>query len=71
MLPTWPQSFKAALGMQAGTFEERNVTAWAKEQLEVFLVGMQHRTPSGIVRVSTLTSASGEAHVWILRHKKR
>ena len=56
---------------KGGTFEERNVTAWAKEQLEALLVGMEHSTPSARVRIDTLTSASGEAHVWIVRHKKR
>jgi activator of HSP90 ATPase len=56
---------------QGGTFEERNVTAWAKEQLEALLVGLEHSTPAARVSVSSLTSATGEAHVWIMRHKKR
>ena len=58
-------------GMQAGTFEERNVTAWAKEQLAVLLVGLQHSSAGKRVSLTGFTSAAGGAHVWIMRSKKR
>lgn len=57
--------------MQAGTFEERNVTAWAKERLAELLVGLRHSNAGANVLVTELTSAAGEAHIWIMRSKKR
>ena len=57
--------------MQAGTFEERNVTAWAKERLAELLVGLSHTNAGANVLVTELTSAAGEAHIWIMRSKKR
>lgn len=56
---------------QAGTFEERDVSGWAKEQLELLLVGLEHRTPTAIVTLTEVKKTTGEAHVWLVRGKKR
>jgi hypothetical protein len=57
--------------VQAGTFEERNVTEQAKEQLQGLLVGLQRRTSSALVTLTKLKSAKGEAHVWLVCGKRR
>lgn len=57
--------------VQAGTFEERDCTAFAKEQLQVLLVGLQHSTSGGILRLNELTSMEGEATVWVVRGSRR
>ena len=46
--------------LQAGTFEERDVTEWAKQRLEDMLVG----TSSGQAVVTKCRSISGSANIW-------
>lgn len=52
---------------QAGTFEERNVTEWAKERLTQLL----QEQKQGSVCIEKVDSISGEAHIWFIRGKKR
>ena len=47
------------------------MTAWAKERLAKLLVGLRHSNAGANVLVTELTSAAGEAHIWIMRSKKR
>jgi activator of HSP90 ATPase len=58
---------------QAGTFEERNVTDWAKERLKELLVGCEcgPSQQGASVTLTEVTSCSGEAHQWLVRGKKR
>jgi hypothetical protein len=56
-----------SLGLQAGTFEERAVTDWAKQQLQQTLVG----TSSSKAVVTSCNVVSGDAHIWFIRGKKR
>eukprot|EP00887_Chlorella_sp_A99_P008125 scaffold12.g8125.t1 len=56
---------------RAGTFEERNVTEFAKAQLGILVRGVERSEGGVSVRFSELASCSGEAHQWIVRHKKR
>lgn len=65
--------------LHTGTFEERDCSKWAKEQLKELLVGVEApATTSGgagasavSVCITELASCSGEAQQWIVRHKKR
>ena len=57
--------------VQARTFEERDCTAFAKQQLQVLLVGLEHNTPGGLLRLNELMSIEGEATVWVVRGSKR
>ena len=34
-------------------------------------MGLEHRTPTAIITLTELKSKSGEAHVWIVRGKRR
>lgn len=52
---------------QAGTFEERCVTAWSKDRLKGLLAGLS----KGAARILDLTSISGDANIWLVRGKKR
>ncbi|BDA42286.1 hypothetical protein COCOBI_03-1730 [Coccomyxa sp. Obi] len=56
---------------QAGTFEERDVSGWAKDQLQLLLVGLEHRTPTATITLTEVKKTTGEAHVWLVRGKKR
>lgn len=56
---------------QAGTFEERDVTEWAKERLRGLLEGLEYCSGSALVTLKELKSTSGEAHVWLVRGKRR
>ena len=53
--------------MQAGTFEERTVTDWAKPCLKDCLLGVKH----GSVSLTAVTDIAGDAHIWFIRGKKR
>jgi hypothetical protein len=53
--------------LQAGTFEERAVTDWAKQQLQQTLVGII----SSKAVVTGCSVLSGDAHIWFIRGKKR
>lgn len=55
------------LPLQAGTFEERAVTDWAKQQLEQAAVGIS----SDQATITGCTVLSGDAHMWFIRGKKR
>ena len=57
--------------LQAGTFEERDCTALAKEQLKVLINGLEHKTAGCLLRLGRLTSIEGEATMWIVRSNKR
>jgi hypothetical protein len=59
------QAKAASLGqwcvaVQAGTFEERDVTEWAKQRLQELVVG----TSSGDVAVTKCRSITGNANIW-------
>jgi activator of HSP90 ATPase len=71
---TPPRLASLGFAMQAGTFEERNVTEWAKERLKELLVGcdcgpLQQQGAS--LTITEVTSCGGEAHQWLVRGKKR
>jgi hypothetical protein len=53
--------------LQAGTFEERAVTDWAKQQLQQTLVG----TSNSKATITSCNVLSGDAHIWFIRGKKR
>lgn len=53
--------------LQAGTFEEKSVTDWAKQQLKTRLVGLS----CGSIKTTAVNSIDGDAHVWFVRGKKR
>ncbi|GFR47177.1 hypothetical protein Agub_g8870, partial [Astrephomene gubernaculifera] len=53
----------------AGTFEERNASAWAKARLKELLVGL--RLAGGEVEVLDVNSCEGEANIFLVRGKKR
>lgn len=53
---------------QAGTFEERDATEWAKERLTVALGALA--SPGG-ARVTKVTSLAGHASIWFIRGSKR
>jgi hypothetical protein len=55
------------IALQAGTFEERAVTDWAKQQLQQTLVG----TSSSKAAITGCSVLSGDAHIWFIRGKKR
>ena len=46
--------------LQAGTFEERDVTEWAKQRLQDMVVG----TSNGTVVVTKCRSITGHANIW-------
>lgn len=52
---------------QAGTFEERDVTEWAKQQLQAALAS----TISSTASVTNVNSITGHANIWFIRGKKR
>lgn len=55
----------------ADTFEERNVTSYAKEQLEQLLTGLEAVSGGLQLKVTGAEKCEGEAHVWYVRGKKR
>ena len=57
--------------LQAGTFEERDCTAFAKEQLKALICGLDHKAAGCLLRLDKLTSVDGEATVWVVRSNKR
>lgn len=64
--------------MQAGTFEERNMSAWTQKRAKELLAGAQLDSgqlagaPSGAsLQVDSVTSVSGDANVYHVRGKKR
>jgi len=57
--------------LQAGTFEEKDCTTYAKEQLKILMDGFEHGSAAGCVHISDLTSLQGEATVWVVRGSKR
>lgn len=57
--------------LQAGTFEERDCTAFAKEQLKVLINGLEHKAAGCLLRLGSFTSIEGEATVWVVRSNKR
>ena len=59
------------IGLQAGTFEEKDCTAYAKEQLKDLMDEFEHNSAAGCVHISKLTSVQGEATVWVVRGSKR
>jgi hypothetical protein len=46
--------------LQAGTFEERDVTEWAKQRLPELVVGISN----GVVVVTKCSSITGHANIW-------
>lgn len=52
---------------QAGTFEERDVTEWAKQRLQDMVVG----TSTGQAVVTKCRSITGNANIWFIRGNKR
>lgn len=56
---------------QAGTFEERDCTAYAKEELKRLMDNFQHESAAGCLQISELTSVEGEATVWLVRGSRR
>ena len=52
---------------QAGTFEERSATPWAKERLTELLKAFS----SGGVAMTAVSSITGDANIWMVRGKKR
>lgn len=74
ILPPPPHTeIGASAWNHAGTFEERDCTAWAKEQLGALLRAVEQQPGAGgvSVRITELASCNGEAHQWIFRQKKR
>ncbi|GAB4823556.1 hypothetical protein N2152v2_010602 [Parachlorella kessleri] len=67
------ESTGASAWNKAGTFEERNVTEWAKARLAELLEGAAcppaHQ--GGSVSITAISSCAGEAHQWLVRGKKR
>lgn len=61
------QGTNASAWNAAGTFEERDVTEWAKQQLQQTLVG----TSSSSAVITGCNVPSGDAHIWFIRGKKR
>ncbi len=59
---------RAAWGCTAGTFEERDWTAWAKDRLDALL---QQQTSSSAVQVTKATVEKGHANAWVVRGKKK
>ena len=57
--------------MQAGTFEERDCTAYATAQLKTLMHDFQHKSAAGCLQICELTSVQGEATVWVVRGSKR
>lgn len=62
--------FVCMLGRQAGTFEERNATSWAKGRLGELVKGLEGLA-GGDVSVLDLNSCEGEANIFLVRGKKR
>lgn len=57
----------------AGTFEERNMTEWAKEKLRELLSGVSFVIPSvgSVLEVVKVTGLEGDASVTFVRGKKK
>lgn len=54
----------------AGTYEEREVSAWARTRVEQLLEGAARTSPCGAVEI-TSAAATGDAHVIFVRGKRR
>ena len=57
--------------LQAGTFEERDCTAYAKDELKRLMNDFQHDSAAGCLQIGELTSVEGEATVWLVRGSRR
>lgn len=56
----------------AGTFEERDYTAWAKGRLSELMQGTSFgSSPSCSCSISSVTVDKGHANTWFVRGKKR
>lgn len=64
--PTSLTSWRPLL-QQAGTFEERDVTEWAKQQLQEMLV----TASSSNAAITKVNSITGHANIWFIRGNKR
>ena len=67
----WHVSIATMILLQAGTFEEKDCTAFAKEQLKVLIGGLEHKSAGCLLRLGKLTYIDGEATVWVVRSNKR
>lgn len=56
----------------AGTFEERNLTAWAQDRVRQLLTDAEGSSEGGVVaRVTEIVSCTGDACQWVVRGKRR
>mmetsp|Transcript_38249 Transcript_38249/g.108132 ORF Transcript_38249/g.108132 Transcript_38249/m.108132 type:complete len:215 (-) Transcript_38249:221-865(-) len=66
-------SGSGSLWNAAQTFEERDVSKWAKEELSRQLLQVKCEAESGavVVALSEVKKADGDANIWLVRGKKR
>lgn len=55
----------------AGTWEERDVSAWAKERLQALLLSVELEEAGTKITVKSVTKCTGDARVLFIRGKKR
>mmetsp|Transcript_37438 Transcript_37438/g.88979 ORF Transcript_37438/g.88979 Transcript_37438/m.88979 type:complete len:211 (+) Transcript_37438:177-809(+) len=53
------------------TFEERDISKWAKQELKQQLLGVRIDSGDIVATISSVTKVEGEAHIWVVRGKKR
>lgn len=61
----------SAWNANAKTWEERSMTAWAKNRLEELVVGVKHDVLDGELEVKSLEGVEGEASIAVVRGKPR
>ncbi|XP_004364826.2 hypothetical protein CAOG_01958 [Capsaspora owczarzaki ATCC 30864] len=54
-----------------GTWEERDVSAWATARLKAVLAALKHEDERVKIRVASVTTVEGEANIVFPRGKKR
>ena len=55
----------------AGTWEERNMTSWAKSRLEELLVGLTQEVTDGHIELKEVTDWEGDASIPVIRGRPR
>lgn len=56
---------------QGNTFEEKDMTAWAKGRLEALLANVTATVDAGVVSSSAVSGLSGDASIAVVRGAKR
>ena len=58
---------------QGGTFEEKDVSKWAQEEVKRHLLEVAFESADGNTElsISEVTKVDGDANIWVVRGKKR